>query len=393
MFESDLKLYELLFSACSPAEEQAWKHHLRQISDPSTRDEVLEIHRNLTSELIHEIKPLASVFGQSQPLLRRISIKRAATLASRSQMCQVVIRNTMSTDHAPPGSASTSQIGRSQSLMTPNHIPILCPRRSERVQLESAMSDIYTKDALPFPGMRGSENPFRASAHSVMRKLSMASITSSFSRRSASLASLHSSRPKPQSGEDAAGRPLRNRLVSNSRSTEAAKVQAPAHPVAAPPPNVVTKPAVNFHKTPEAFLPIEFSLPESRAPTLQRSSVLRAVASKQVVAGHSGVPEYKKIKRAMSMQGNFLFDGNRIPLAERPNLQTAKSEMPRRKSVDAGRVFEDIPVHRQELRERAIGTGKENAPQMRTRASTLQRKHSLHGTKQPLMERIKEWWG
>ena len=386
-------MYELLLSACSPSEEQAWKQHLRQISDTSVRDDVLEIHRNLNSELIHEIKPLASVFGQSQPLLRRISIKRAATLASRSQMCQVVIRNTMSTDHAPQGSSSTSQIGRSQSHMTPNYIPVLCPRRSERIHLESAMSDIYTKDALPFAGMRGSENPFRASAHSVMRKLSMASITSSFSRRSASLASLHGSRSKPQSGEDAAGRPLRNRLVSNSRSPEAVKAQASVQAVAPPPPNVLTKPAVNFHKTPEAFLPIEFSLPESRAPTLQRSSVLRAVASKQVLAGNSGVPEYKKIKRAMSMQGNFLFDDNRAPQAERPNLQTAKSELPRRKSVDAGRVFEEIPVHRQESRERTAGNGKENGPLMRARASTLQRKHSLHGTKQPLTERLKEWWG
>ena len=391
MFESDLRLYELLFSACSPAEEQAWKQHLRQILDVSNRDEVLEIHRNLTSELIHDIKPLASLYGQNQPLLRRLSIKRAATLASRSQMCQVVIRNTMSTDHVPQSSSSTSQIGRSQSVMTPNHIPILCPRRSERIQLESAMSDIYTKDTLPFPGMRGSENPFRASAHSVMRKLSMASITSSFSRRSASLVSLHGPRLKPQSGEDAAGRPLRNRLVSNSRSTEAAKAQPSAQTVAVPPPNVLTKPAVNFHKTPEAFLPIEFSLPESRAPTLQRSSVIRAVASKQVLAGNRDVPEYKKIKRAMSMQGNFLYDDNRVPLPERLNLQTAKSELPRRKSLDAGRVFEEIPVHRQESREKTTGNGKENAPPMRTRASTLHRKHSLHGTK-PLSKRLQDWW-
>lgn len=343
LFEFDNKLYELLLSASCPAEELAWRNCLTQTIDINIREEIISIHRNLTSALLHEIKPFVSVYGQGQPIARRLSIKRAATLASRSQMCQVVIKNTASPDHAPSSaSASSLHIGRSQSHMTPNHIQVLCPRRSERIQLEAAMSDLYTKDVLPFPGMKGSDNPFRASAHSVMRKLSMVSIASSFSRRSASLASLHGARPRQPAnhGQENLDKHTRHRLPPKARQGEAAQIPSITYPAPAPPP----KPAVDFHKTPEAFLPPDFALRDPRIHTLPRNSAgLRAVASKQVLADNPHVPEYKRLKRSISMQApEISFDDNKPVLMERPNLLTAKTEVTRRKSLDGGRVLDSL---------------------------------------------------
>jgi hypothetical protein len=71
---------------------------------------------------------------------------------------------------------------------------VLAPSRAERVRLENLLSDVWTRDVIPFPGMAGrarSEHLVRASASSMMRKLSVASIASNFTKRSGSIASLH----------------------------------------------------------------------------------------------------------------------------------------------------------------------------------------------------------
>lgn len=108
-------------------------------------------------------------------------------------LCQVIIKNTNAFKDIPI-SASTTTINRSQSLLTTNRIPVLATSRADRIRLESLLSDIWTRDVLPFPAMTGrarSEHPVRASASSMMRKLSVASIASNFTKRSASIASLH----------------------------------------------------------------------------------------------------------------------------------------------------------------------------------------------------------
>ena len=80
-------------------------------------------------------------------------------------------------------------INRSQSHVTTNRITVLAPKRAERARLESILGDVWTKDKLPHPGMIASRGGqiLRASAGSLVRKLSLASIHGPFSRRSASL--------------------------------------------------------------------------------------------------------------------------------------------------------------------------------------------------------------
>lgn len=101
--------------------------------------------------------------------------------------------------------ATSAPVNRSQSLLTTNHrTPTLAPPRSERARVEALLSDVWSRDILPFPGMTSrsrSEHLVRSSASSVMRKLSVASIASSFGRRPGSLTSLHKAWTDAETGD------------------------------------------------------------------------------------------------------------------------------------------------------------------------------------------------
>lgn len=129
----------------------------------------------------------------SGTIARRLSIHRATTVGPKSPLCQVIIKNTSALKDAS-ASSSNAAINRSQSLLTTNRIPILAPSRSDRIRLERLLADVWTKHVLPYPAMTGrsrGEHLVRSSASSMMRKLSVASITSSFSsKRSGSVVSL-----------------------------------------------------------------------------------------------------------------------------------------------------------------------------------------------------------
>lgn len=122
----------------------------------------------------------------------KISIQRATTVSPKSPLCNVVVRNTsLEKDVQAPVNAV---INRSQSLLaTKGRVPVLAPSRGDRARLEALLSDVWTREILPFPGMTvraRNEHLIRTSAHSMIRKLSVTSITSQFTKRSASLASV-----------------------------------------------------------------------------------------------------------------------------------------------------------------------------------------------------------
>ena len=136
-----------------------------------------------------------------------------------SGLYQVIIKNT----NAFKETASSASIKRSQSLLTTNRIPVLAPSRADRIRLETLLTDVWTKEILPFPGMTGwvrSEHLVRASASSMMRKLSVASIASNFTKRSGSMASLHKTAEDDESGETDVMRftPVRNENNSSESS-------------------------------------------------------------------------------------------------------------------------------------------------------------------------------
>lgn len=125
---------------------------------------------------------------------RKLSIRRATTVGPKSPMCQVIVKNTSIDKDSLAMSPKPASINRSQSLQANARIPVLSPSRSDRARLEALVSDVWTRDVLPFPGMTPrikSERPVLSTASSAMRKLSVASLTSTFGRRSTSRAHIH----------------------------------------------------------------------------------------------------------------------------------------------------------------------------------------------------------
>lgn len=190
VFLSDHQLYEVILTACNPKEEEEWRTRLTHAAAVGS----------LTSQtggwaafdaLSLNIKPLGTVFGKPGTIARRISVHRATTVSPKTPLCQVILRNTSVVSCAPTttstgtGGSSTS-INRSMSLLTKNmRIPVLAPSRADRARLEALLSDVWTRDILPFPGITArsrSEYLVKASAGAMMRKLSVASITGSFKK-------------------------------------------------------------------------------------------------------------------------------------------------------------------------------------------------------------------
>lgn len=187
-FAIEGNLHEFLLSAASAVEEDQWKKGLKGELAAQSRSST--IARQVQSCLALELRSTGVVYAQHGSLARRLSVQRAATVGNRASISQVIIRNT----HNPEEwhefrQPSTAAVNRSQSHMTSNRIVVLAPKRSERARLESMLGDVWTKNMLPYPGMIASRGGqiIRASAGSLARKLSLASLQGSFSRRSASL--------------------------------------------------------------------------------------------------------------------------------------------------------------------------------------------------------------
>lgn len=308
MFSNNSRLFELLISACSAVEEEQWTKHLTEfIRNKGTYNhEPYNNNSELQSSIGLDLKPLQTMYTQAQGLARRISIRRAATMGPGSQMTQVVVRNTHSGDLMPFGSSTASlPIARSPSLLSGKHIAVLTPRRYERIQLELALGDVWTKDVIPYPGMKSqrSENPFRASASSVMRKFSMVSISSTFSRRSFSASSNHVQSVERQIGPsqhddrafNAQIRTIRSELnLKRSGTTVSQRNERPL-------------PVVNFHKTPEIFLPPDFELPNFKGARLPLPSTKPTVHyNNPIQRPKSTSPRKKqstnKLRRSKSLQ-------------------------------------------------------------------------------------------
>ncbi|KAI2468086.1 Dbl homology domain-containing protein [Annulohypoxylon bovei var. microspora] len=190
VFECDHQLYEIIMTACNSKEELEWRTRLArhaptesyQLSEPI-----------FYSSIFLNIKSLGTIFGKPGTIARRLSIHRATTVGPKSPLYQVILKNT-STAKDNSSSTSTTQINRSQSLLTTNsRIPVLAPPRGDRARIEALLADVWSRKVLPFPGISSrsrSEHLVRSSASTVMRKLSVASITNSFAKRSISATSV-----------------------------------------------------------------------------------------------------------------------------------------------------------------------------------------------------------
>ena len=185
-FVADGQLYELILSACSAIEENQWKFAFQSnvtVGGATVNHSVL----SAVSPVLN-LRPCCSVVTEAVWLCRRLSIQRADTVGGRSNTCQVIIRNTHNPQDLQDFRAPSDTVNRSQSHLTTHRIVVLAPKRIERSRLESCLAGVWTKYKLPYPGMIASRGGqiIRASAGSLVRKLSLASMHGSFGRRSSS---------------------------------------------------------------------------------------------------------------------------------------------------------------------------------------------------------------
>ncbi|TGJ80056.1 hypothetical protein E0Z10_g8712 [Xylaria hypoxylon] len=190
VFECDHQLYEMIMTACSQKEEMEWRIRLSNATQSRPHEQSGPTFYSSNSL---NIKSLGTVFRKPGSVARRLSIHRATTIGPKSPLCQVVLKNTSSVKDT----ASTnlpSSINRSQSLLTTNsRIPVLAPSRAERARLEALLTDVWSRKILPYPGITSrlkTEHRVRSSASTMMRKLSAASLTNPFAKRSASTTNL-----------------------------------------------------------------------------------------------------------------------------------------------------------------------------------------------------------
>ncbi|KAM5383961.1 hypothetical protein ACJA88_003116 [Fusarium oxysporum] len=180
VFESDHQLYEVVMTACTSREENEWRTRLQQplCQEPVGRSPGLQIFLSL------DIQSLGTVFGRPGSIARSLSTHQASV--GSSEPCHVILKNT-STMKSSSGTSSRAGLHRSQSLLsTKVRTPVLVPSRSERARLEVLLSDVWSQDVLPLPSMTNisrNEQMIRRSASTVMRKLSISSMT----KRSGSL--------------------------------------------------------------------------------------------------------------------------------------------------------------------------------------------------------------
>ncbi|KAI4280660.1 MAG: hypothetical protein L6R38_004285 [Xanthoria sp. 2 TBL-2021] len=223
IFEHTQQLYEFVFCACSRDEEEAWTQataHQAEKSSHIQPDEV-SLLQPMYTFLTLNANPLGPVFGMPGTLTRRLSIQRAATVHARTNGAQVIIRNTTAAKEEKDGVSDS--LGRSKSMMTASRVPILAPKRTERARMESSLADVWSRDRLPFPGMK--DNNIRASASSMMRKISRASFSSTFSKMSSSTASFADAKSAASStdlhkiGEGVDERDPRTEAYQSLRST------------------------------------------------------------------------------------------------------------------------------------------------------------------------------
>lgn len=311
VFEHGHRLHEIMLSGCSILEEEVWKKQLRDRIVYETHDfvEGQSTMQDMFTSLSLDIKSLGPVFGHANSIVRRMSVHRAATLGAKTHMSQVILKNTQAQKlpDTPP-TFSPSMITRSQSHMSSNFVPTLAPRRAERIRLETVLEDVWTKEALPFPGMsnRRVENQIRASANSVMRKLSMASLASNFSRRSPSFSSVSNGR-----SEDSYGSRVQKKSQANLRPKSA--VERPSTPA-----------VVDFHTAPTAFLPTDFELEDVRPASRRRRLANRAAGAERSCEKVSP-SKPKKVRRLSAHIISLPRSESSAPVAERTLSQGSES--------------------------------------------------------------------
>lgn len=207
-FEHDFRLYEVILCAWNAREEDVWRKSIEERIITENRDWIFDgspTQRTLfVRPIACNIEPSGISGGYQGSLRRHWSFHGSVTPPPRTESLIVCVQNTwaLSEPALQPRTRPSAGLSRSSSVLNINDIFTLAPKRSTRSRLENALTDVWSKDQLPPGASNWILGPRKFSIGSIP---SMASITSSFGRKS-SQAFLDTQSPtKSHEGECSSG--------------------------------------------------------------------------------------------------------------------------------------------------------------------------------------------
>ncbi|KAJ5868861.1 hypothetical protein N7534_003414 [Penicillium rubens] len=188
LFENQDENYEFVLSASSAAEEKQWNTDILKVSAAlaeTAQPRTWEPRKH--SFLALPLLPLDQVQYTVSSMARRSSMD-SVTISRKFRVQHVVIKKTHYPRHTEePVMQTEGEIERPKTPVDRSALT-LTARRIDRIRLERLISDVYTADLLPFPGMvLGRGDLFRRGP--IMRRLTL---RPGITRRSTSVSTFHS---------------------------------------------------------------------------------------------------------------------------------------------------------------------------------------------------------
>ncbi|KAL4808213.1 hypothetical protein BDV18DRAFT_158322 [Aspergillus unguis] len=180
LFQLEEDKFELVLSASSAAEEKQWKTGILKSAAASVDvPNAVSSELRASSFLALDLAPEEEVSSDITPQLsRRPSLQTLGTTGmqrARSHLQTIIIRKT----HCPQKHTQMQHIdGELERPKLPPPVPqpfTLLARRQDRIRLERAILPIYTRDALPYPGMFLATGELLFGSGSLIRNLSLRS--------------------------------------------------------------------------------------------------------------------------------------------------------------------------------------------------------------------------
>ncbi|KAJ6114362.1 hypothetical protein N7486_000140 [Penicillium sp. IBT 16267x] len=186
LFQDQEENFEFVLSASSATEEKQWKTDtlkcsaaLSEMGKSGAREP--RKYSLLTLLLVPLDRPQYTVASLARRSMDAVAISRKST----SQ--HVVIRKTRCPQTQDESTESSSEIERPNSPIA--RTPwVVTAKRMDRIRLERLVSEVYTRDVLPWPGMILGRGDLLFGRGSIMRHLSL---HKGFAKRSISLSTSH----------------------------------------------------------------------------------------------------------------------------------------------------------------------------------------------------------
>ncbi|KAJ5730423.1 uncharacterized protein N7483_004931 [Penicillium malachiteum] len=194
VFQDQGEIFELVLSASTPTEEKQWHTEIMKLSvTPMNMAKSGGVWDPRKYSLLSlPLMPLDRPQYTVAALSRRTSMDSMA-ISRKVNVQRVIIRKTNfpNYDESTSSGSSTGEIERPKTPVTRGSYNVIA-RRQDRIRLEKLIEEVYTRDALPWPGMvlgKGDILEDIFSPGSIIRRFSL---HTGFNKRSSSVSTSHS---------------------------------------------------------------------------------------------------------------------------------------------------------------------------------------------------------